>query len=239
MPAAPYNQVMPDPMPDPRPVLYSFRRCPYAMRARMALRYAGIRCELREVELRDKPVEMLTASAKGTVPVLLLPDSDGAGEVIDESLDVMLWALAQHDSEGWLDVDTDLASQLIDANDNNFKVWLDRYKYPNRYAGSEAEAVDKAACDRVSPRAEGERFLQALEGRLAKGGQLMGAQRSFVDVAIFPFVRQFAFVDFDWFRESRYQAVNRWLSSHLDSTLFADVMHKYPQWRAGQAGVLF
>jgi glutathione S-transferase len=234
---------MPDPMPNPMPntwpVLYSFRRCPYAIRARMALRYAGIRCELREVELRDKPVELLAASAKGTVPVLVLPDIDGAGKVIDQSLEVMLWALAQHDAERWLDVDNDAARQLIDANDDDFKVWLDRYKYPNRDAGKETEYGDKEACDRVSLRAEGERFLQTLEGRLAKGGQLMGAQRSFVDVAIFPFVRQFAFVDFDWFRESRYQAVNRWLSSHLDSTLFADVMHKYPQWRAGQAGVLF
>jgi glutathione S-transferase len=116
------------------PVLYSFRRCPYAIRARLALRYAGISCELREVVLKDKPEHMLQASPKGTVPVLLVNGDHGSVEVIEESLDIMLWALEQNDPDGWLAVDQALASQLIDANDEQFKPWLDRYKYPNRYA---------------------------------------------------------------------------------------------------------
>lgn len=240
MPGTPYNQAMTDVLPDALPVLYSFRRCPYAMRARMALRYAGIRCELREVVLRDKPPEMLAASAKGTVPVLVVPGDNGeeSGQkngqksIIEESLDVMLWALTQHDPEGWLAVDNDAASLLIDANDNDFKVWLDRYKYPNRANGDGAD-------DAVSSRAQGERFLQLLEDRLAEGGQLMGARQSFVDIAIFPFVRQFAYVDIEWFGQSPYQSVNAWLQGHLESELFIDVMHKYSQWQSGKAGVLF
>ena len=205
------------------------------MRARMALRYAGIRCELREVVLRNKPSEMLAASPKGTVPVLVLSDRLGVVEVVDESLDVMLWALAQHDPDSWLDVDKNDADHLIAANDDDFKLWLDRYKYPDRQAVREDSDAD--------PQAECARFLAVLESRL-KGSQrshafLMGDELSFVDIAIFPFVRQCAFVDAEWFAHSPYEGLRHWLSGMLEAEVFAAVMHKYPAWQAGDPKVIF
>jgi glutathione S-transferase len=211
------------------PVLYSFRRCPYAIRARLALRYTGITVALREVVLKDKPSEMLTCSPKGTVPVLVLNEGDTAQEVIDESLDIMMWALAQHDPEGWLDIDLALANKLISANDDQFKPWLDRYKYPNRYADLKPG----------EPLAHCEVFLQTLEDRLQTSAYLCGEQVSCVDMSIYSFVRQFAFVDMDWFSDSRYVEVNRWLQDFLKSSLFASVMGKYPQWQTGDAGAQF
>ena len=205
------------------------------MRARMALRYAGIRCELREVVLRNKPPEMLAASPKGTVPVLVAPRGGGTNEVIDESLDVMLWALAQHDPDGWLDVDAAQANHLIVANDDDFKIWLDRYKYPDRHDGSD-RARDEA---RDEARAECERFLSALEQRLHAHPFLMGDAVSFVDVAIFPFIRQCAFVDRDWFDASPFGRLHQWLSYFLEADLFAAVMHKYSAWQSGNDKVMF
>ncbi len=216
-------------MPQFAPVLYSFRRCPYAIRARLALRYAGITCELREVVLRDKPAAMLEASAKGTVPVLLVPGAQGAVEVIDESLDIMLWALAQHDPDGWLATDSEAARLLIDANDDDFKIWLDRYKYPDRY-----DDIGAADC-----RAECERFLAALDDRLRDGRYLTGAALRFVDIAVFPFVRQFAAVDTDWFRATGYSRLQAWLVGLLASDLFAAVMAKYPVWQPGDEPQMF
>jgi glutathione S-transferase len=213
------------------PVLYSFRRCPYAIRARLALRYAGIEVELREVVLKDKPPEMLTVSPKGTVPVLLLNSgaADGQHEVIEESLDIMFWALAQNDPDGWLAVDIKEANQIIDANDEQFKPWLDRYKYPNRYAGIQAG----------EPREHCEVFLRELEQRLTRQSYLCGSAPSIVDYSLYSFVRQFAHVDIDWFNDSDYAAVRSWLQQFMDSTLFADVMYKYPQWQNGDDITVF
>ncbi len=206
------------------PVLYSFRRCPYAMRARLAIAYAGIRTEIREVALKGKPQELLAISPKATVPVLQLPN----GQVVEESLDIMLWALAQHDPEDWLASAAD-AMPLIQRNDGGFKYYLDRYKYADRYPDYPAHHY----------RQQGEMFLAELENRLACGGHLCGQDFSIADAAIFPFVRQFAAVDGRWFQASGYPALKQWLDSLLASALFDAVMGKYPVWVAGSPGVVF
>ena len=188
------------------PVLYSFRRCPYAMRARMALLVSNSVFEIREVKLSDKPAELIAASPKATVPVLVLPE----GRVIDESLDIMRWALGRHDPEHWLDGDD---HALIEANDGAFKHHLDRYKYPERYGADAAEH-----------RASGLLMLASLEARLTFRKFLCGEHRSLADVAIMPFVRQFAQVDRLWFDAQLLTAVQRWLSVQLASPLFARTM---------------
>jgi glutathione S-transferase len=193
-------------IPQADPILYSFRRCPYAMRARLALAISGTRCELREVKLSAKPPEMLLLSPKGTVPVLLLP----GGRVIDESLDIMHWALGQFDPEGWLTRD-DVA--LIAANDGPFKQHLDRYKYPERYG-----------VDPHVHRAAGLDMLMVLEVRLSGQSHLSGAQRGLTDAAILPFVRQFSRVDADWFAGQALPRLGRWMADYLASDLFEGVM---------------
>jgi glutathione S-transferase len=190
------------------PILYSFRRCPYAMRARIALSVSGIGHEIREVKLRDKPAEMLAASPKGTVPVLVLPD----GTVIDESLDVMRWALGRSDPERWLDGDD---AALIAVNDGAFKHHLDRYKYPERHGSNADEHRGQASA-----------ILGNLEKRLAGQPYLCGDRRSLTDAAIFPFVRQFAAVDRDWFDAQPLPDVQRWLAEQLASPLFLRVMER-------------
>jgi glutathione S-transferase len=197
------------------PVLYSFRRCPYAMRARLAIAVSKVRCELREVKLSAKPPAMLAASPKGTVPVLVLPD----GTVIDESLDIMLWALARHDPEGWLE-GNDLA--LIARNDGHFKHDLDRYKYPDRHG-----------TDPLKHRAMGSEFLRELEGRLTVAAQLCGPVRAMTDAAIMPFVRQFAAVDQGWFDEQPLPQLKRWLADHIASDLFNAIMVRVEPWSPG------
>ena len=202
--------------------LYTFRRCPYAMRGRMGLSIAGVPVLVREVVLRDKPAEMLEASPKGTVPVLLT----SSGDIVDESLDVMRWALAQNDPEGWLDADPDTTNELIARNDSPFKRALDRYKYPNRY--SDEDLVPGAA------RASGLEMLQDLDARItAQGGQLVRAERSLADIAIFPFIRQFAHTDMDWFNAQDLPALQAWLEGHKQSSHFKGVMKKYAQWSPG------
>jgi glutathione S-transferase len=216
---------------EPLPVLYSFRRCPYAMRARLALRYAGVACELREVVLRNKPAALLELSPKATVPVLAVPAAaPGAPpQVLDESLDIMRWALAQRDSDGWLAADPAATAQLIAANDGEFKQALDRYKYPDRYPDADPAAA-LAAC---------ERFVQALDTRLAGSAGLVAPQPALADFALLPFVRQFALVDPAWLDASPYRAVAAWLAAFLDSPLFSSVMHKYAPWQPGTAGEVF
>lgn len=204
------------------PVLYSFRRCPYAMRARMALWAAGITVELREVKLAAKPPALLAASPKGTVPVLVLAD----GTVIDRSLDIMRWALAQHDPEGWL-AGEDPA--LIAANDGPFKDHLDRAKYPGRYAED----------DGIDHRSAALTFLAPLEARLGEAPYLGGQARGFTDIALFPFIRQFAAIDPPWFAAQPLPRLQGWLSQLLDSPLFACVMPKFAPWQEGDAPVLF
>lgn len=212
------------------PVFYSFRRCPYAMRARLALAVSGEPHELREVVLRDKPAEMLAASPKGTVPVLVLPD----GEVIDESLDVMLWALRRNDPEQWLvsaqgSLDEMLA--LIAGNDGAFKRSLDRYKYPNRYAEESAGDADAFA---QQQRGLGAAWLLQLDNMLA-GGWLFGARASLADMALLPFVRQFAHTDPGWFAAQPWPRLQAWLAQFEASALYAGVMQKHAPWRASAA----
>jgi len=197
------------------PILYSFRRCPYAMRARLALLVSGTGCEPREVKLSDKPAALIAASAKATVPVLVLP----GGEVIDESLDIMRWALGRHDPEGWLAGDD---AALIAANDGPFKHHLDRYKYPDRHAA-----------DAAAHRAQGLAMLAELDRRLAAQPYLCGAQRSLTDAAIMPFVRQFAATDRQWFDAQPLPAVQRWLAEQIGSPLFARAMIPRAPWRPG------
>jgi glutathione S-transferase len=194
------------------PILYSFRRCPYAMRARLALLVAEQPCELREIVLRAKPAEMIAASPKATVPVLVLP----GGAVIDQSLDIMRWALARHDPEGWLAGDD---ADLIAGNDGAFKHHLDRYKYADRH-GTDPLEHRAAALER----------LTALDRRLAKATYLCGGTRTLADIAIFPFVRQFAAVEPNWFAAQPLPHLRVWLDRHLAAPPFARAMMKHAPW---------
>jgi glutathione S-transferase len=214
-------------LPTDAPVLYSFRRCPYAMRARMALLVSGIRCEMREIALSQKPEGMLAASPKGTVPVLVLKD-----RVIDESLDIMHWALGQSDPQNWSTSTTPLdeeARALVSICDDDFKRNLDRYKYPNRYdlpsglAHREAGAV----------------YLKQLNDRLDRTSHLMGSAFTWVDAAIAPFVRQYARTDRDWFDAQNWPALKAWLENFENSEAYASVMHKYKVWHHDAKPVAF
>ncbi|NTV87741.1 MAG: glutathione S-transferase [Burkholderiaceae bacterium] len=206
------------------PVLYSFRRCPYAMRARLALRVAGVPYELREVALKAKPAAMLALSPKGTVPVLQLPD----GSVLEESLHVMAWALAQSDPDGWLAQGSPQEAQaLIERNDGPFKHLLDRYKYANRHPEFTARQYRQQAVDlHIAP----------LSARLAATRYLLGAGPSLADAAIFPFVRQFAGVDEAWFAQAPFPALRAWLNEWLASPLFRDIMEKTLPWKETPGG---
>ncbi len=198
---------------DDAPIFYSFRRCPYAMRARMALSVSQTPVQLREIALKDKPAEMLAASPKGTTPVLI--DGD---EIIDESLGVMAWALTRSDPEGWLAHKKDT---LVAENDGAFKHHLDHYKYSTRYEGA----------DREAHRDEAMKFIEKLEARLATSAYLSGGKRTLPDIAIFPFVRQFRIADEAWFDATPIPKVQSWLSGLMTSDLFQAVMKKYPLWK--------
>lgn len=198
-----------------RATLYSFRRCPYAMRARVALRYSGVALEIVEVSLKAKPPEMLALSSKGTVPVLHVDD-----QVIDESLEIMTWALAQHDPQDWRLLDDPagqaLTAALIEENDQKFKLHLNRYKYPERHPEQPMEHY----------RAQGEGFLRRLEALLEVRPFLAADHQSLADVALMPFVRQFAHVDRDWFAQAPYPRLQDWLQRFLESELFVAIMAK-------------
>ncbi|WP_394690802.1 glutathione S-transferase [Hoeflea sp.] len=211
-------------------ILYSFRRCPYAIRARMAIAVSGVKVELREVVLRDKPATFLSASPSATVPCLVLPPAEGAGEgvgdgapaspaVIDESLDVMIWALEQNDPEGWLKM-PDKGFDWIARADGPFKQALDRTKYPPRYP--ETDPVEQRGIAGV--------FLEELEQAL---GEWIYERPSLADFAILPFVRQFAFIDKAWFDAQPWPKLHAWISGFLISERFEIVMRKYPQWQQG------
>jgi glutathione S-transferase len=195
--------------------LYSFRRCPYAMRARMALRYSGVAVNIVEVSLKAKPAEMLALSSKGTVPVLSVD-----GQVIDESLAIMHWALALNDPQDWLLKDDPVGQQhiagLIEENDQVFKVHLNRYKYAERYPEQPMTVY----------RAEGEVFLRRLDELLEGRDYLLAEHPSLADVALMPFVRQFAHVDREWFGQTPYRRLQAWLQRFLESELFIGVMQK-------------
>jgi glutathione S-transferase len=204
------------------PILYSFRRCPYAMRARFALKINNIPVELREIRLNSKPAAMLACSPKGTVPVLKL----SSGEVIDESLDIMMWAFSQS-SPSFLLNPTELL--LIQTNDGPFKIALDNYKY--------ADTANVHAIEYY--RSQGEQFLQQLNNQLLKQPYLMGMQPSFTDWAIFPFVRQFTHVDKTWFAATTYEPLKKWLVEFEQSPLFEYIMQKIKPWQANESGVSF
>ncbi|EJM00037.1 glutathione S-transferase [Pseudomonas sp. GM102] len=195
--------------------LYSFRRCPYAMRARMALRYSGVAVQIVEVSLKAKPAEMVALSSKGTVPVLSVD-----GRVIDESLDIMRWALAQNDPQDWLLKDDPQAQQrsaaLIEENDQVFKVHLNRYKYAERYPDQPMAVY----------RAEGEVFLRKLDELLEGRDYLLADHPSLTDIALMPFVRQFAHVDREWFGQTPYVRLQAWLQRFIESDLFTSIMKK-------------
>ncbi|MEJ5061055.1 MULTISPECIES: glutathione S-transferase [unclassified Pseudomonas] len=195
--------------------LYSFRRCPYAMRARMALHYAGVAVDIVEVSLKAKPAEMLALSSKGTVPVL---NADGV--VIDESLEIMRWAVAQSDPQNWLFKEDPQGqaqiTALIEENDQVFKVHLNRYKYAERYPEQPMEVY----------RAEGELFLRKLDELLKERDYLLADHPSLADVALMPFIRQFAHVDREWFAQTPYRRLQAWLQQFLASPLFTSVMQK-------------
>ncbi|MEP7100594.1 MAG: glutathione S-transferase [Burkholderiales bacterium] len=213
----------PDPAGNRLPILYSFRRCPYAIRARLALKGSGIRVALREVRLRDKPAALAAASPKATVPVLQLPD----GSVLEQSLDIMRWALRAHDPQGWLRADEQPDTQvLIDLNDGAFKRALDRYKYASGTAQSDR---DEAVALMLAP----------LNTRLAAHRFLLRDTPSLADIAIVPFVRQFAAVDDVWFDDAPLPHLRSWLRGLSASTLFDSVMLKQAAWRPGDADTVF
>ena len=214
-------------MPDKKthPILYSFRRCPYAMRARLAIYSAGLKVELREIVLRDKPAHMLEISPKGTVPVLILSDST----IIDESLDIMIYALGRQDPDEWLGVEENETNVLIKQNDTDFKRALDRYKYPNRYPDEDcSNAFDK-----------GTEILNDLNKRIRENGALVSNVSTLADYAIFPFVRQFANTDPEKFDALSLNALSQWLDTHLQSKLFNAIMEKYTPWKPEDQAIIF
>ncbi len=206
------------------PILYSFRRCPYAMRARMALWMSGVSIQLREVVLRDKPEAMIRVSPKATVPVLVLPD----GTVLGESIDIMRWALDRHDPEQWLRHDA-VADEILKLIEGPFKYHLDRYKYDTRYENADPHFHRGQALD----------ILEELDGRIAAHGQLLGRDPTLADYASFPFVRQFAHHDRTWFDALPLTALRMWLQNHLASDIFRSVMFKLAPWHPGDMPVYF
>ena len=205
------------------PILWTFRRCPYAMRARLAIQSAGLQVDLREILLRDKPALFLETSPKGTVPVV-----NTGTTVIEESRDVMLWALGQNDPDGWLDMPLD-GLALIDACDGPFKTALDHTKYAVRYPDLDATAE----------RGEAALYLHDLNDRLAKSTYLVDATPKLADIAIVTFVRQFANIDRVWFDAQPWPHLIRWLDQFLASAAFAGIMTKYSPWQEGHDTVFF
>ena len=232
----PSNQVTSNPEPSNPvpsnqswPILWSFRRCPYAMRARLAIQSSGIRVNLREILLRDKPDEFIADSAKATVPVLRLPD----GHVIDESLDVMHWALEQNDPEDWRSILTtspETSQAFLAELDGRFKSALDRYKYASRY--------DHGAEETLQHRAIGVEFLTRIDETLRQNTYLSGQQAGFLDFASLPFIRQFRIANPDWFDQQDWPVLHLWLHNFLNSERFSAVMKKYDPWKeSGGDGV--
>ena len=203
------------------PILYSFRRCPYAIRARLAVYSAGIELELREVLLRDKTPKFLEVSKSKTVPCLQTNDY-----ILDESLEIMIWALKINDPKNWLR-ETDKSLELIATCDGPFKNALDRTKYPNRYPDESA----------VENRVLASNFLDFIENQL--NPCLFGENFNLADIAILPFVRQFAHIDFDWFLSQPWPKTAEWLENFKNSEMFSSVMKKYPKWEENDPVTLF
>jgi glutathione S-transferase len=211
----------PLPVPQDLPILYSFRRCPYAMRARLALWASQQVVAHREIVLKNKPAAMLDASPKGTVPVLVLPD----GAVLEQSIDIMQWALQKNDPLAWWPQDAatlQAAQALIAQNDGDFKSQLDRYKYPHRFG------LDSG----LGARDEGAHFMEQLNQHLNAQAFLAGSHWGYLDAAIAPFVRQFAHTDALWFENQNWKSLRQWLSNFEASSAFDTVMQKHPVWQA-------
>ncbi|TLS67498.1 glutathione S-transferase [Mariprofundus erugo] len=218
------------------PVLYSFRRCPYAIRARLALSYAAVQCELREVVLKAKPEALIGVSPKATVPVLTLC----GGRVIDESLDIMLWALEQSDPESWLKPESgtwDEMLTLIALNDSEFKHHLDRYKYPERFVPALEQQKRPPEELRAGHLKQAMVFLARLDQQLQDSIYLFGDDISLADAALFPFVRQFAAVDTGYFGHLPLRHLQRWHSQWMQDPLFINVMTKFQPWQPGNTAV--
>jgi glutathione S-transferase len=211
------------------PVLYSFRRCPYAMRARMALYYSGINCELREVNLRDKPDSLFEISPKGTVPVLQLKD----GTVIDESLDIIKYSISQNDPEKIGELDKEMQSRvdnIISANDIEFVGLLRKYKYFENYQ-EQTQVAYRNQIETI--------FLEKYEDIL-KGNKFLIGKKSIADIAVLPFIRQFAFVERDWFFSSKYKNMINWLNAAIENDIFENViLAKHDMWSKGDSPVYF
>lgn len=210
------------------PILYSLQNCPYAIRARLGLFHAGVSFRLRAVDLKNIPEEMLAASPKATVPVLVLDESlsenAGCAHVIDESLDIMLWALGKNDPQNLLHSDNpnivEEIQALIGRNDNEFITHLENYKYSKRHHDF-AQLHYRDQC---------QHFVADLERRLSQHPFFVGDTPSVADYAILPFIRQFARVDRQWYLQAPYPNLRRWLDCQLQQPLFAKVMAKYPPW---------
>ena len=208
------------------PILYSFRRCPYAMRARMAIHISSQKCEIREVLLRDKPPSMLEYSSKGTVPVLVLQ----SGEVIDESLDVIDWALNLNDPDNWQrSKDNENTKELIKINDGEFKHHLDRYKYSKRYDNEDPEFHRKKCLS----------FIEKVNSELQNSKYIFDDAISYIDISLLPFIRQFRIADNEWFDELPFENVKSWLSNFLNSELLKSIMYKYDLWNEGDEVTIF
>ena len=208
------------------PILYSFRRCPYAMRARMAIHISGQKCEIREVLLRDKPPSMLEYSAKGTVPVLILQDC----KVNDESLDVIDWALNLNDPDDWQrSKDKEKTKELIKINDGEFKYHLDRYKYSKRYDNEDPEFHRKKCL----------KFIESINNELNNSEYIFDDNISYADIVLLPFIRQFRIADIEWFDSLPYNNLKKWLSSFLGSSLLNSIMKKYDLWKEGDKSIVF
>jgi glutathione S-transferase len=208
-------------------VLYSFRRCPYAMRARLALRASGVAYEHREVALKAKPTDMLVISPKGTVPVLCL----STGDVLDESLDIMWWCLQQNDVQAWLPSSPEaraFAHAGIALNDGVFKAHLDRYKYPQRFG----------LTDGLQHRTQGAQVLMRWQAHLQVNTYLSGQHWGLLDACVAPFVRQFSRTDRAWFDAQPWPQLTQWLAAFENSEALIAVMHKHPLWVSPQDSTL-
>jgi len=213
----------------PQPILYSLQNCPYAMRARMGLLLAKQAVMLRPIVLKNKPKDMLMASPKGTVPVLVLDQNN----VIDESLDIMLWALHKNDPNNLLynhkPSFLPIMMKIIDEHDNKFTKLLSQYKQAKRYHKA-SESDDRLQC---------EQFIISLEQRLNEHPFIMGIEPSLVDYTVLPFIRQFAKVDRKWYLQAPYPKLQQWLNNHLQSRIFSKAMAKHPLWLETNKDILF
>jgi len=209
----------------PLPILYSLRQCPYAIRARMGLLLAKQPVILRDVDMKNKPADMLAASPKATVPVLVINQSS----VIEQSLDIMLWALSKNDPKQLLHGDQVAMLELIHRTDNEFVDALKKYKAASRYHDDEKDSY----------RLHCEAYINDLEQRLTQHEYIMGDSPSLTDYAILPFIRQFSRVERQWYRQAPYPSTQRWLNKHYQQTVFTQAMAPYKPWHKGDAAIFF